>query len=263
MPSSTSWIWNGTDFVPCSGVPAWDRGFRYGMAFFESLALRGGRVEFLQPHLARLEEACRRCVWPVDPAALRRAGEWLQQAPGPAFARVYVTAGEGEPMGPVNVPRVFLLIEPMALPSGDNLRQVRMHPEPFLPLLGGLKTANYWANLAALQMARAAERDEALLFNPRGELISACTANVFLELDGQWVTPPVSTGARSGVVREWVMGRREVLERVVFRDELQRATGGVLTSSWAGVAPVASLDGAPLETGPGVTLRAEFLESPL
>jgi len=250
-------LWNGSAFIPCASVPLTDRGFRYGLALFESLAIRNGRAEFLDAHLARLEAAALQCGWPLDPVILARAGEALSQLGSPAFARIYVTAGDGAPTAPVTQPRVFLFAEPREAPAAQAIA-VRTHPEPFLPVLGGLKTANYWANIAALQTAQAAGCDEALLFNPREELVSACMANVFVALDGQLVTPPLSSGARAGVTREWVMQRRAVSERIITREDLQHATHCFLTSCWAGVKPVAVLDGQPLETGPAETLRAEF-----
>ncbi len=257
MTASQACLWNGAAFVPCNGIPVADRGFRYGMALFESLAVRDGRVDFLDAHLARLETACRQCGWPLDPTVFACAGEPLRQMDGPAFARIYVTAGEGGPCDPVTAPQVILFTESRGAPSPEPCRMA-VHPEPFLPLLGGLKTANYWANIAALQAARALGCEEALLFNPRGELISACMANVFVELEGQLVTPPVACGARAGVVREWVMGRRAVLERSLTREELSRVSGCFLTSSWAGVKPVGWLDGRPLETALGEALREAF-----
>lgn len=231
------------------------------MALFESLAIRGGRVEFLEAHLARIEAAALRCGWPVDPAVLRSAGRTLQQVPGPAFARIYVTAGDGGPLSPVTAPRVFLFVEPREAPSMQPLR-VGLHPEPFLPLLGGLKTANYWANIEALRNARASGWNEALLFNPQGELISACMANVFAVLDGQLVTPPVASGARAGVVREWVMQRHEVEERALHREDFQNTTECFLTSCWSGVLSVESLEDRALETTLANTLRAEFFAHP-
>lgn len=248
-----TFIWTGTGFVACEGLPISDRGFRYGMALFESLAIRNGRVEFLNEHLARLETACRQCGWLVPSTALAGAGAWLTQASEPAFARIYITAGAGGPLAPVTAPQVVLFAEPRNAPTGKPIR-MGLHPSPFLPLLGGLKTVNYWANIAVLN----AGCDETLLFNPRGELISACMANVFLELDGQLVTPPLSTGARAGVIREWVMARRGVIERTISREETHRVTGCFLTSCWNGVTPVAMLDGKPLHTDFAEALRTEF-----
>ena len=256
-PPPTTFLWTGTAFAPGASVPLTDRGFRYGMALFESLAVRNGRVELLDAHLARLEAATRRCGWPLDPAILACAGEALAQLGGPAFARIYVTAGDGAPTAPVTAPRVFLFAEPREAPAKEPIR-VRLHPEPFLPVLGGLKTANYWANAEALRQAHTAGCGEALLFNPRGELISGCMANVFVELDGQLVTPPLSSGARAGTVREWVLSQRGGAERLLTRNDLSKGTGCFLTSCWAGVTPVAELAGRPLDIHFAETLRAEF-----
>lgn len=253
----SSFVWNGTAFVPYPLLPLTDRGFRYGMALFESVAVRGGRAEFLEEHLSRLEAAARGLGWPLDPAILARAGELLARLESPAFARVYVTAGDGAPSAPVTAPRVFVFAEPRALPSSAPIR-VRLHPEPVLPLFGGLKTANYWANAEALRQAHAAGFEEALLFNPRGELVSACTGNVFVELDGKIVTPPLSSGARDGVTRAWVFRRRAVGERILTRGDLEAATACFLTNCWAGVRPVAALETRGLDTAPGEALRAEF-----
>jgi len=257
MTAPQSWIWNGSAFVPCQGIPAEDRGFRYGMAVFESLAIRDGRVEFLEAHLTRLETACRQCGFPLDPTALSQTEERFRQISGPAFARIYVTAGAGGPTAPVTAPQIVLFAEPREMPAAEPIR-VGVHPEPFVPVMGGLKTANYWANIAALQAGRARGCDETLLFNPRHELISACMANVFVEVEGQWVTPPVASGARAGVVREWVMQRRKITERTLSPAELRRARAVFLTNCWAGITPVATLDGHPLSTGFAETLRAEF-----
>ncbi len=265
MAASFFFQWTGAAFEPCAALPLTDRGFRYGMALFESIAVRGGRAEFLEAHLARLDAACRQCGWPVENAALRHAGKQLerlaQSSPDPLFARLYLTAGDGGPADPVTAPRVFVFAEPRPRPVAHSLC-VRLHPAPFLPPLGGLKTANYWPNAEALRQARQTRADEALLFTPSGELISACMANVFLEVEGQWITPPLGCGARAGVTREWVMRRREIAEGPVHRDDLNRATACFLTSCWAGPVPVSHLEERALDPSFAMALSAEFFGEP-
>jgi 4-amino-4-deoxychorismate lyase len=98
-----------------------------------------------------------------------------------------------------------------------------------------------------------------LLFNDRAELVSACCANVFVVRDEQVSTPSRSTGARAGVIREWVIGRRKVEERRLRREDVLNADEIFLTNSWIGVMPVATLEGRPL--GPrsvGPRLAAEL-----
>jgi branched-chain amino acid aminotransferase len=227
-------------------------------------------VEFFEEHWSRLEAACRQCGWAFDFSrkGSERAGDWLREACGsaPAFARIYLTAGEGGVGDPVSEPRLFLYAErrggssSRTSSSSSHPYRLAVCPAPHLPLLGGLKTANYWANLEALAAARGTGGDEALRFNPRGELISACMANVFAVVDGRLTTPPASTGARQGVIRQWVMQRRPVTERILLRSDLERIEECFLTSSWQGIVPAAMLHSRPLRTTLAESLRGEWAD---
>jgi branched-subunit amino acid aminotransferase/4-amino-4-deoxychorismate lyase len=126
-------------------------------------------------------------------------------------------------------------------------------------MFGGLKTANYWFNADALAQARKKGFDETLLFNDHAELVSATMANVFLVMGDDLHTPRRSSGARAGVIREWVIKRRKVQERRLRREDVLAADEIFLTNSWIGVHPVATLEGRPL--GPrnvGSRLAAEL-----
>ena len=240
----TAWQWTGSAFAPCESVPLTDRGFRYGMSVFESLRVVAGEAEFFEKHVARLITACGEREFAVAESALRAAEQVLTKS-GDGFARIYVTAGDGAPTAPASAPRVFLFNEPRALPTEDSF-EITFHDEPYRAPFGGLKTANYWFNTNALALTRARKFDEALLFNDLAELVSACMANVFLVHDGRIATPARSSGARAGVIREWVIARRKVEERRLRREDVISADEIFLTNSWLGVLPVATLEGRPL-----------------
>jgi branched-subunit amino acid aminotransferase/4-amino-4-deoxychorismate lyase len=257
---SSAWIWNGKEYTPALGVPVSDRGFRYGMSIFESIAVRSGEVEFLDEHLERIRVACEQCEWPVDFRALRLAGEFLGGIPSPSFARIYVTAGDGGVSDPVHEPRIYIFSEARVVRLPKAYRAI-VYPTPIVPLMGGLKTGNYWANLTALNWAKSDGFDEALIFNQDGELVSSCQANVFAVLDGALVTPHLSTGARNGVVRDWVIQHYppgKVIQRVLRWSDLDKVSECFLTNSWMGVIPVESLDTRPLNTALSEALRANF-----
>ena len=252
-----AWQWTGSAFEPCESVPLTDRGFRYGMSVFESLRVVAGEPEFFEKHLARLITACGEREFGIEESALRAAEPFLEKC-GDGFARIYVTAGDGAPTAAVTQPRIFLFIEPRAFPAEDSF-ELTFHDEPYRAPFGGLKTANYWFNTHALAQARAKKFDEALLFNDLAELVSACMANVFLVHDRRISTPSRSSGARAGVIREWVIARRKVEERRLRREDVIVADEIFLTNSWLGVMPVATLEGRPL--GPrsvGPKLAAEL-----
>lgn len=239
-----SWAWSGTSFSARDSVPLSDRGFRYGMSVFESLPVRNGAPIFLAAHLARLRAACAQCGFAPDPAALAACGGLLRGG-GDGFARIYVTAGDGAVTEPCEDARVFVFLEPREpVPARVYHRgyDLGVSPEPHRPIFGGLKTGNYWSNLEAFRQGVKRSKNETLFFNPDGFLISACMANVFAVFGNEIATPPLAAGARNGVLREWVIERRDVRERGLTRAELEAADEIFLTSSWLGIMPAAALE---------------------
>jgi branched-subunit amino acid aminotransferase/4-amino-4-deoxychorismate lyase len=254
-----SWQLTGSTFTPCDSIPLTDRGFRYGMSVFESLRVARGEAEFFEQHLARLVQACAEREFSIKEAALRAAAPLFHESSAEGFARMFVTAGDGPLTAPVPHPRLYVLIEDRPAPDPDDAWELTIHDDTYHPPFGGLKTANYWFNADSLARAHARHFDEALLFNDRAELVSACCANVFLCHGDRISTPARSSGARAGVVREWVIARRKVEERRLRREDATSADEIFLTNSWLGVQPVATLEGRPL--GPrsvGPKLAAEL-----
>ncbi len=243
------WLREGTGpFHPADTLPLSDRGFRYGMAVFETLRVRAGRVEYLAEHLWRLARACRASGFPVSGGgAFREAAGRLREFAGAedtnwtGVARLHVTAGDGGPADPPRDCRWLLSLErrdpPPAALYRDGLR-LRVHPAPHHPPFGGRKTHNYWANVDALGAARRAGADEALLADADGRLISACLGNVFLLRNGELLTPPTSLGARRGVQRARVLRLTGAVVRELAPGEWQSPDAAFLvTNSWLGAVP--------------------------
>jgi len=67
-------------------------------------------------------------------------------------------------------------------------------------------------------------------------------------LDDRWVTPPLGSGARDGVVRAWVMGRFGIKESVLDVGEAGRCSAGFVTNSRVGIRVIGELDGRALRT---------------
>ncbi|MGB8355759.1 MAG: aminotransferase class IV [Chthoniobacteraceae bacterium] len=259
--SKTAWRWESDRFVVCDSVPVTDRGFRYGMSVFESLPVRGRIPYFLAGHYERLRQACLLSGLEVGLPEFDALDALLRGIEFDGYARIYVTAGEGNIFADTGEGSVLVFVEPRDFAQASKPDGYRLagHKEPHSPMFGGLKTANYWMNLLALQAARKLECDEALLFNNSGELISASMANVFVVQGGKIKTPAARCGARAGVVREWVMGRREVEECSLREDDLTTVDEIFLTNSWIGVMPVVSYDGRILGSKDlALELRVEY-----
>lgn len=266
-PATCSWAARGGLLEPAAAIPLSDRGLRYGMGLFETLRIRQGRAEFLDAHLALLARSCGETGIPLraaglpDAPALRRLAATLPDG----RLRILLTAGDGGPCDPVTQPRAFLFFEespglsPARYEEGYHLsapipadRSVHRH----------LKTLNYWDNIAALQTARQGGFDEAILLSHQSRVKSAAMANLFLYLDGQWVTPPESDGARPGVVRQEVLALTRAAVRPLDPAELPSAAAAFLTSSGLGVMPVRSIAGRRLSAfGQAAAVRRAFEDS--
>ncbi len=253
------WVWREGAFAASDILPLTDRGFRYGMSVFESLRVTRGTPEFFAQHRSRLLQACAEREMEVDEPALDASEALFADGNQSGFARIYVTAGDGPPTAAISSPRVFVFLESRTPPGPDDSWEITLHDESYHAPFGGLKTANYWFNCDALARARRRGFDETILFNDRAEVVSASMANVFVLRDDRLYTPPKSTGARAGVIREWVINRRKVTEHRLRREDIVNADEIFLTNSWIGVMPVATVEGRPL--GPrsiGPRLAAEL-----
>ena len=90
---------------------------------------------------------------------------------------------------------------------------------------------------------------DVLLWNDAGELTEFTRGNLVLDIDGQRLTPPVSSGLLDGTLRRELVERGELVERVLTRDDLARAQALWFINSVRGWIPV-QLDTRPLQSAP-------------
>jgi para-aminobenzoate synthetase/4-amino-4-deoxychorismate lyase len=72
-------------------------------------------------------------------------------------------------------------------------------------------------------LAGAADCDDVILWNERGELTETAIANLALQMDGRWITPPLSCGLLGGVMRGWLLEQGVLQEGVLRVTDLRRA----------------------------------------
>lgn len=77
--------------------------------------------------------------------------------------------------------------------------------------------------------------DDVLLWNERGEITESRIANVLVSLGGVLYTPPVSCGLLGGCLRQDLVERGEVKERIISVEELKRAESVFLVNSVRGI----------------------------
>jgi para-aminobenzoate synthetase/4-amino-4-deoxychorismate lyase len=76
--------------------------------------------------------------------------------------------------------------------------------------------------------------DDVIIVNTRGELTEVTRATLALKLDGRWWTPPGESGCLPGVERARLLALGQLRERVLRRQDLNRAQGIAVISSLRG-----------------------------
>ncbi len=231
-----------------------DRGFRYGMAVFETFLIANRHPVLLQDHLTNLFGFGRSLNWPLPSGGLLSLPHHLRGMAGDlpdwAVGRIHLTAGDGAFGSPPAQCRLLLTLQSSApLPPVDRLRPLHVtartlaHTQGF-PGAFGFKSHNYWHNLQMQNYGKLYGCEEVLLSGNDGSISSFSRGNLFA-LKGRLLhTPPLDSGARPGAMRAWLKERYRVEEDTpLYLDDLYDADELFLSNSVAGVVPVRSLNG--------------------
>jgi para-aminobenzoate synthetase / 4-amino-4-deoxychorismate lyase len=85
--------------------------------------------------------------------------------------------------------------------------------------------------------AKPADAFDVILWNEAGELTECSFGNLAVQLDGQWLTPPLASGLLPGVLRAELLAQGRVKEARLTRDDLARAEGLAFFNSLRGWLP--------------------------
>lgn len=234
-----------------------DRGYLYGDGLFETIAVQGGRVRWLERHIARLwrsgralgfgDEALRRGEQTLRACAVAEEGMW----------RVTVTRpGEGAPFGGQgSVTRRWRPRRPPSRPHLTILEGWYLPDDP----LAEHKTTSYMRVIEAWRLVHQRGADEGVRVSRDGRVGCACSANIILATDGVLYTPPVQ-GILPGVTREGLIQLAEargapIIARALTLETLRAADEIILCSAGLGVSAAASIEGRPLDDALARTLR--------
>jgi para-aminobenzoate synthetase/4-amino-4-deoxychorismate lyase len=184
----------------------------------------GGYVR-LELHLDRLRAAASYFDRPLDLDAVRRAlaAAAAGYSAAPQRVRLLVDAD-----GCIRVSATALQQLPADYRVALAAAPLPAHDDPFI--------RHKTTHRAVYEAARrsAPEADDVLLWNARGELTESTIANLVVELDGEWVTPPESSGLLPGVQRRVLLESGRIRERVVLTSDLARCTDLALVNSLRG-----------------------------
>ncbi len=241
-------VWRGAQRVDV--LDAADRGLAYGDGLFETMLAHGGRLPWWSQHRARLRAGARRLDLPFPEDALLDAvlSEALAKAPNGVIKLLLTRGAGGHGYAPcagtgneaVAEPTLLCRVGPRPTPTTHpvyvDLLALRLAVQP---ALAGMKHLNRLEQVLGAREAAERGLDDGLMADVEGGLTCSTRANLFVCLDGRWLTPPVDRAGVAGVARAILLDTWPGLsvERMAL-DALGRVDALFLANALRGILPV-------------------------
>ena len=247
-------VWVGDALLDDPGTPAisvLDHGLTVGDGVFETVKAVHGRPFALTRHLNRLSSSAKGLGLPEpDHDLVRTAVSTVLADVRDPLVRLRITWTAGPaPLGsdrgdPADYAGPTLVVAVSDGVSRADSVAVATVPWPRNErgAVAGLKTTSYAENVVALADAHRRGASEAVFANTRGVLCEGTGSNIFYVLDGQVVTPTLSSGCLAGVTRALVIQWCDVVESDGPMEVLQQADEVFLAGTTRDVQPVHRVD---------------------
>ena len=233
-----------------------DRGFQYGDGLFETIEIRDGQPVFLQQHLIRLQNGCKRlCIPFPDIQLLTEEAYRVIQNSSRAVLKLIITRGIGgrgyRQPEKINPTRVFSLHPaPNYLDSykkqGINARFCH-HRLGHNPFLAGLKHINRLEQILARAEWNDNSIQEGLMLDLNDHVIEGTMSNLFLVKENVIYTPKLDQCGVAGIIRSIILetaAQQELKteQNTLDRQDVVSADELFVTNSVIGLWPIRRIE---------------------
>jgi 4-amino-4-deoxychorismate lyase len=254
MPAATptACLVNG---IATSQLAVQDRGLAYGDGLFETMRVVEGRLPLGDYHFARLELGALRLRMHADIPLIRAEAEQMARSAGDGVLKLILTRGLSQrgyalPTDP-RFTRILLAAPAPSYPPERALDGISLFPCTtrlgLQPLLAGIKHLNRLEQVLARAEWQGDAFAEGLMRDWQGRVIECTMSNIFVHLDGAWVTPSLDESGVQGVMRDFLIDRLaagglRVVQRDLSLEELHASSEVFCCNSMFGVWPVVALE---------------------
>lgn len=175
----------------------------------------GGDIALLPFHLQRLQTSAKALGYPCDPNAVTAAIQAQLAALQHATFRLRLTLSA---TGCLSFEHSELA--PTAEPVSLTINPAPLKQSPWL----GHKTSNRsWYESAEQNLKQQPTLFDVVFFNELDELCEGSRSNLYIQQNGQWLTPPVGCGLLAGVKRAQLLASGQVNVATISRAEFLAA----------------------------------------
>ena len=205
-------------------------GLQSTFSLFETMRASARGCELLDRHLERIASSAHIFGFLFDPAEARRrvAAECAEITDDQDY-RVRLSLNAN---GEIQLSKASVM--PVQQPTQVLLSTIVMRSDD---LLLAHKTTLRHVYDEGWKHAEAAGAFDTLFFNERGDLTEGGRSNVFVKLNGQWMTPPLSDGVLPGVMRARLLedANWNAIEHTITRADLRNAEAVCVCNALRGV----------------------------
>lgn len=241
-----------SDFITPS-----NRALLYGDAVFETFKVVDNKILFLEDHYFRLMSSMRILRMKIP---MNFTLEYLEEQiislalklniAKNARVRMTVFRKDGGLYAPETNEVSFIITAKENLSREYLLKKENYEVELFKDfhvskhLISSLKTTNKIIQVVASVFAKENGFDDCILINDEKNVVETISGNIFMALDNQIITPPVSDGCLNGIMRKQVINELKsstdfnVIENSISPFDLQKADELFLTNVITGIQPI-------------------------
>lgn len=228
-------------------ITADSRALRYGDGLFETIRVSNNKIKLKEFHFDRLFAGMKILQFHIPIGFHQRMLEEgiLNLCRKNHFhkevrVRLMVFRGEGGLYDPENhIPNYIIQVWEIA---ADHFNENGLQIDIFQDIrksndiLGNLKTNNYLPYILAALFVKKRNGNDALLLNVDGNVCDSTNANVFVINGNNIITPPLSAGCVSGVMRRWLIDQipscgYNIIEKELTVEELEKGESVFLTNA--------------------------------
>ena len=215
-----------------------DEGYSFGLGAFETIAVKKGKLIFLDRHLRRLD----RTLHFLKIGTLDERGITEKQMIDYVKRQKLIDGAYKLTVSKENV-----IFQQRENPYTDDIRRTgfvmdfssvrRNETSP----LTAYKTLNYGDCIMENRQAHRSGMNERIFLNTKGQISEGTVSNIFFVRNGKLYTPDLSCGLLPGILREYLCETENVEEAVIYPAELGQYEECFVTNSLMGIMPVNQL----------------------
>ncbi|MDX1628906.1 MAG: aminotransferase class IV [Fulvivirga sp.] len=261
-------IFNYKVVVEPLAIPFSDRALQFGDGLFETIAVKGGNVLYLNQHINRLKKGGKILNISLDHKFLQQLPDLIAQLTAKndltqANVKLIIWRRTKENRGygyEGNETNYLLSCKPWVqkqaiIQQAAFASTVNLHHSP----LSAIKTLNALPYILAANERSQRDVDELILLNTDGYVSECVAANIFWKNNNTYYTPSLESGCLDGVMRNVIIEKfqknRLNIEAILARPEELLKADAIFTTNSLGMQKIGKINSTTFST----TLKYEQL----